>query len=133
MFPHEISLDVCRRLHAERDAAGPQIAPIDGLTGGFVECISITLCPFACDTQVEPVIDDRDIDHAFEAAVLIIADIGGGERLKLIRRLRGNEIDDACGRIPSIKRSLRSAQHFDLPHIIEFLFEEVIADERDIV
>ena len=60
MFPDEIGLHILGRLPAERDAAGPQIAAVDGLAGDFVDGVAVALGPFAGDAQIEPVIDDRE-------------------------------------------------------------------------
>ena len=42
-------------------------------------------------------------------------------------------IDHTCRRVAAIKRALRPAQNFDLANVVEFLFEEMIADEWNVV
>ena len=50
----------------------------------FVERITLPLCPFACDAQIDTIIDDGKIDHAFKALLVIIADFSGRHRFELI-------------------------------------------------
>ena len=76
--------------------------------------IALALGPFAGDAQIELVVDDRNVDHALEAAIVIIADIDGRHRFELIGRLGRNQIDHARRRVAAIERALRPAQHFDL-------------------
>src|SRR6185437_460799 len=133
MFPDEISLQLLHRPHAERDAAGPEIAAIDTVACLFVERIALTLGPFARDAQIHPVIGDRQIDHGFEAAGFVTADVAGNHRFELVGRLGRDQVHDTSGRIAAIESALRAAQDFDLSHVEEFLFEEVIADEWRVV
>ena len=74
----------------------------------------MTLGPFTRDANIQRSSTSGMIDHAFEAALLIIADIGGGHCFELIGRFCGNKIHHACRRVAAIKRALRPAQNFDL-------------------
>src|SRR6185437_6561797 len=132
-LPDKVGLNLLARLPADRHAARPQIAAIDGLARRLVERIAVAYGPFARNTNVEAVIDNREIEHAFETAVFVIADIDGCHGLELIGRLGRNHIHDTCGCIAAVKRALWSAQHFHLTYVIEFLLEEMIADEGNIV
>ncbi len=73
MLPNEIGLQFLERLKAERDATGPQIAAVDALICSFIEGIALPLRPFSRDTQVNAIIDDRNIEHPLKAALVIIA------------------------------------------------------------
>ena len=64
---------------------------------------------------------------------MIAANLGRRHSLELIGRFCGCEIDDAGGRIATVECALRSAQHFYLRQIVEFLFKEVVADEGNII
>ena len=75
----------------------------------------------------------RNVDHAFVAAVGVIAPIGRQHRFELIGRFGGNDVHHARRRVAAIERALRAAQHFDLIDVVKFLLEEMIADERNIV
>src|SRR6185437_408982 len=87
MLPDKVGLNLLARLPADRHAARPQIAAIDGLARRLVERIAVAYGPFARNTNVEAVIDNREIEHAFETAVFVIADIDGCHGLELIGRL----------------------------------------------
>src|SRR6185437_1089338 len=74
MLPHHIDLQALDRLQAQRDAARPEIATIDALLREIVERIALTLRPFASDAKIDAIVDDRKVDHAFEALLVIRAD-----------------------------------------------------------
>ncbi len=133
MFPDEIGLNFGGGFPADGGARRPQVAAIDALIGGIVEAVALALCPFACKTDIEPVIDDGDIDHAFEPALMIIAQFAGRHCLELIGGFGGDEIDHAGGRIAAIERALGPAQNLDLADVVEFLFEEMVSDKRHVV
>ena len=133
MFPDEIHPQAFDGLEADGKTPRPQIAAIDALVRGFVEGIALALGPFSGKANVELIVNDGQIDHAFNAAAAIIADIRRDHRFKTVRRFGGNQIDHACRRVAAIERALRSTQDFYLADIVEFLLEEMIADERNIV
>ena len=133
MLPDEIAVKIRGRVPADCQPPRPQIAAVDRRVQGRVGGIAVALRPLARHANIQAIIDDRNIDHAFEAAVLIIADVGGRHGLELIRWLGRFQIDHACRRVAPIKRALRTAQHFDLADVVEFLLEEMIADERRVV
>ncbi len=43
------------------------------------------------------------------------------------------QVDDTCRCVAPIERALWTAQDLDVANIVEFLFEEVVADKRNIV
>ncbi len=51
----------------------------------------------------------------------------------MVGRLGREQVDDARRRVAAVKRALRAAQDFDLAQIIEFLLEEMIAQEGNVV
>ncbi len=133
MLPDEIGGDAFDRRPAQRGARRPQIAPVDGRVRQRVEAVAVALGPFAGQADRKLAAHDGDIDHAFVAAVRIIAPIGGEHGLELIGGRRRNDIHHAGGGIASVERALRPAQHFHLGDVVEFLLEEMVADERRIV
>src|SRR6185437_7092778 len=133
VLPHHIDLQPLDGLQAQRDAARPEIATIDALLREIVERIALTLRPFAGDAQVDAIVDDRKVDHAFEALLVIRTDFAGRHRFELIAGSCGGEVHHARRRVAAVKRALRSAQDFVLREIVEFLFEEMIAQERNVV
>ncbi len=66
MFPDEIGLNIRRRFPADGQTARPQIAAVYPLIGLFVETVTLALGPFAGGADIEVIIRDRNIDHAFE-------------------------------------------------------------------
>src|SRR6185437_6948655 len=70
---------------------------------------------------------------SFETALAIVAEFGGCHGFKLVGRFGAGEIDHAGRCVASVERSLRPAQYLDLRNVVKFLFEEVIADEGDVV
>src|SRR6185437_766807 len=76
MLPYKIRLNVRIRLEPNTHTPGPQVTAVDRLVGQLVEAISIALSPFAGYADIEPVIDDRQVKHAFEATVLVVTDVG---------------------------------------------------------
>src|SRR6185437_8227926 len=133
MFPDERGLQILHRLQAKCDARRPQIAAVDVVSGDPIDRIAVALCPFARDAQIGAVIYDGNIDHAFEAAILVVANIAARHRLELIGWFGGDEIYDACRCVAPIERALGAAQNFGLAEIEKFLLEKVVADERDVV
>src|SRR6185437_9549642 len=75
MLPDEIGLNGRSRLPSQRGAGRPEIAAVGLFAGGFVVGVAVALGPFAGDAQVELVADEGDVDHAFETAVLVVADV----------------------------------------------------------
>ncbi len=69
----------------------------------------MTLRPFAGNTDIEAIIDNWNVDHAFKAAISIVSNIGGCHRFKLIGWFCGDEINDTGRRVAAIKRALRPA------------------------
>ncbi len=133
MLPDQVGVKLFDGMEADGQACRPQVAAIDGLLRRLVEGIAVALGPFAGGADVELVPDDRDVDHAFDTAVVVIADVDGAHRFILIGGLCRDQVHDACGRIAAIERALRTAQHFHLRNVEEFLFEEMVADERCVV
>ncbi len=133
VLPDEVGLQMFQRAPSQSEAARPQIAAVDILLCDVVERIAVALCPFACEAQIKPIIDDGDIDHAFETLLTVIAEFGRGHGLKLIAWLDACQVHHACRGIAAIERALRPAQHFDLSRVVEFLLKEVIADEGCVV
>src|SRR6185437_4281415 len=133
MFPNKIGLNILKGFPSNAETTRPEVAPIDAFVGRFVETITLPLRPFASKAEIEPVVDQRDVDHAFEAALVIVAEFAGRHGLELVGGFGGNQIDDASRRIAAIECSLGSAKHFDLRDVVEFLFEEVISNERHVV
>ena len=105
------------RLNPTRRAARPQIAAIDGLLQRRVIGIAVALGPFARDAKIELVADDGNIQHAFETAIVVIADIDGRHRFILIGRFGRNHVDDARRCVAAVERALRPAQHFHLADV----------------
>src|SRR6185437_12679801 len=133
MLPDQCRLQIFNWLPRDRDAAGPKIPAVDALIRKFVEGISLPLCPFASNPDIEAIINDGYIDHPLETALMVIADFPAGHRFKLIGRFCSNEVDHACCCVASIQRALRSAQDFRLAEIEKFLLEKMIADKGDVV
>src|SRR6185437_764820 len=104
----------------------PQIATVDRIASKIIGGVAVALGPFTGHAQVETVIDDGQIYHPFEAAVLIVANIGTSHHFKLVCRFSRDEIDHACSRIAAIERTLRTAENFRLAQIEKFLLEEVV-------
>ena len=88
MLPHNPCLEILNRMKAERDTTRPQIASIQSLPRRFVERVAISLGPFAGNTEVQSVVDQWQIDHAFKPAFAIVSDICRSYRLKILRGLR---------------------------------------------
>src|SRR3546814_15790757 len=77
---------------------------------------------------------DRHVEHPGHPAAVIIADLALDAALEPVQlRLGGDEVDDAASRVAAIERALRSAQHLQPLHVEEFLLEEAVGDETDIV
>ncbi len=133
MFPHQIGLEFWARLPADGDAARPQVPAVDAAVGQIVEGIALPLGPLAREPDVDAIIHDGQVDHAFEAALMIIAEFAARHRFELVGWLGGGQIDHAGGRVTTIECALRPAQDFDLRHVIKFLLEEMVADKGDIV
>src|SRR6185437_8195416 len=98
-------------MQQQRYATRPQIAAVDAVIGQFVVGVTSALGPYAGDAQVEWIADERDVEHAFHTAVVVISDIERGHRFVTIRRLCGGEIDDACRRVAAVEGALRPAQN----------------------
>ena len=133
MFPDEIGLHFATGLTPSVTRVDHRSRPSTGFPVILIGRVTVALGPFARDAQIDAIIHDGDIDHAFIAAVGVIAPIGGEHGLELIGRLCRNDVHDASGCIAAIERALRATQHFDLIDVEEFLLEEMVADERDIV
>src|SRR6185437_3151675 len=133
MFPDKIGLQILGWLPAHRHAARPEVAAVDALVGDLVERVALTLCPLARDADIQTIIDDGQVDHAFEAALMIIAEFARGHRFELVAWLCGSQIHYARRRVASVQRALRSPQHLDLGDVVELLLEEMIANERNVV
>ncbi len=133
MFPHQISLHMLKWLPADGRPARPQVTAVDSLIGERVEAVALALCPFTGEADVEAVVQDGDVDHTFEAALVVVAQFGTRHRFELVGRFGGGDVHHASRRIAPIERALRPAEHLQLANIEEFLFEEMVADERDVV
>ena len=133
MFPNEGRAEILDRTKQQRSARGPQIPPIDALAEFVVERVAVAFGPLASHAQCELVVQNGNVEHAFEAAIFIIPDLNRRFRFVAIGWLGGDQIDHACRRVAAVERSLRSAQDFDAADVEEFLFEEMIAQERRIV
>ncbi len=120
-------------LPANGRAAGPQIAAIDAFVCQRVVGIALALGPFSGEAEIEPIVHDGDVDHPLEAALLVIADFARCHRFELIGRFGSGDVHHTRGRVAPIERTLRPAQHFQLSDVEEFLFEEMISDERRVV
>src|SRR6185437_4197385 len=125
MFPDGCRGQIGYGVEQQRYTRRPQIASIGRVVRLFVKGIAVALRPFAGYAQVEHIARDRNIEHAFEAAIVVIADIDGGLRFPMVRGLGGNEVDDACGGVASVKGSLRTTQHLYLANVEKFLLEEM--------
>src|SRR5690242_18830984 len=97
MLPDEIRGDVLDRFPAQARSARPQVPTVDGISCYLVGRISVALGPFACNAQIELVTHKRQIEHGFETAILVIADITRDHAFKLIRGPRRYYVHDACG------------------------------------
>src|SRR6185312_11302271 len=106
MFPNKRRLQPLSWIKGQRYAARPQITAVNSLVSKFVERISLPLCPFPRDAQVNPIINNGKIDHSFEATLVVIAKFARCHRLELIGRLGRYQIDNARGRISSVERAL---------------------------
>ncbi len=133
VFPDEIGLQLVDGFPTDGDTARPQIAAVDALICKRIEGIALTLGPFTGKADIEAVVDDGNVQHAFEAALAIVSEFGARHRFELIGWLGGGDVHHACGRIAAVERALGPAQNFQLPDIEEFLFEEMIADKRCVV
>ncbi len=120
-------------LETDRYTGGPQIPPVNRTVRQSIKRIAIALGPFARQTNVEPIVHNGKIDHAFEPAVLVISEVGGSHRFELVGGFGAGEVHHARRRITAVERALWAAQNFDLRNVVEFLFEEVIADKRHVV
>src|SRR6185437_11668525 len=67
------------------------------------------------------------------ATAIVVSDIDGCLCFPLIGGFGGNQIDDAGGCVSAIQCTLRAAEHLHLGNVEEFLFEEMVADERDVI
>src|SRR6185437_12904163 len=133
MLPNEIGLHVRIWLEPNAQAARPQIAAINGLSGQAVRAVSIALGPFTCNANIKPIINNGQIDHAFETAIFIISNVNRCQRLELVGWLGGYNIYNASRGISAVERSLRAAENFNLADVEEFLFEEMVSDEGNVV
>ena len=111
MFPYEISLNIGGGFPAERHPTRPQIAAIDGLVCYVVGAIATALGPFAGDSNIDTVIDDWNVDHSFEAAILVVAQIRRCHSLELIRGFCRCEIHDTRRRITAVECPLWTTQN----------------------
>ncbi len=133
MLPDQIGAQVFSRVQTDCDAARPEIAAIDMIVCRAIEGIAVPLGPFARETHGKPIVDDGKVDHAFETLLAVIADFGRCHRFELIGRLGRCDVHHARRRIAAVERTLGAAQHLDLGDVEEFLFEEMVANERLIV
>src|SRR6185437_10598473 len=106
VFPDEPGAQLAGWLDAQRDTRGPQIAAIDGIACKFVSGVAVALRPFAGDAKIGAIIDDREVYHPFEPAILIVAQIAAGHRFELVRWLGRYEIHHAGRGVAAIKRTL---------------------------
>jgi len=74
--------------------------------------IAVALAVLAVDADCET-LSERHIYRAGEAAIVIVADLGLADRLEIVRRKRGGDVDRAAGRVAAEQRSLGAAKHFD--------------------
>src|SRR6185437_12072623 len=92
-----------------------------------------TLRPCARNTDIEAVIKNRHVQGAHQSPRVVVAGFDLCHRFPLVGGFGGNDVYDTGGRVAAIERALRAAQHFHLADVEEFLFEQVIADERHVV
>ncbi len=133
VLPYEIGSDVISGFNLERSPAGPQIAAVNRFVGLFVERIAVSLGPFPGNTQGYFVFPYWDVQHAFEATVVEIANVDGGHCLVVICGFGRNQVDHAGSGVAAVEGTLRTAQHFDLADVEKFLLKEVIANKRSVV
>src|SRR3546814_18941580 len=68
-------------------------------------------------------VGDRDIEHPRQAPRFEAAGLDLHLAFKAVARKRGDDIDDARGRVAAIERALRTAQHLDTLEVEEFGYE----------
>ena len=61
----------------------------------------------------------RQVEHAVQATLAVVAHREIGLTCKTLDWLVGDQIDGACGRIATIKRALRAAQHLHPLQVVE--------------
>ena len=133
ILDHEIDRRATGRFDPQRTAHAEHIAIVDL---GVVEQV----LGIAVTVEIEPGhadsgnVADRHVDHALRLHAVVIAvfafDAGFGHaKLGPL----GAEVDHARGGIAAKQGALRTAQDFDLAHVVEFTFEQARAEQRRVV
>ena len=133
ILDHEVDRGAAAGFDPQRTAHAEHVAIVDL---GVVEQV----LGIAVTVQVEPGhadcgnLADRHVDHALALDAVVVAVFGfdagfGHAELGPL----GAEVDHARGGVAAEQGALRSAQDFDLAHVVEFTFEQARAEQRRVV
>jgi hypothetical protein len=143
---HQREIGRLIRREAQRAARRPLVPVIDVVAGREILGEPIALVSDAGEARGDG-LAQRDVHHAFRLECVVIAGFELDAAVEFLGlRLARDHVDRAAGRIASVERALRAAQHFDALHVevlgleqprvldrhrVEVLLDAGIAARRD--
>ncbi len=132
MLPHGAHAYPVGRVPLPGETRAPDVGGVDLVPGADVQDVAVTLDPGSrCANRQR--VANRHVDESAELLAIVTAIFGRDFTGEFMLGCGRDGVDHAPGRVATVQRALRAAQHLDPLDIVKLCGGEAIDRERDVV